>query len=195
MSLEKKITGLFFGSFNPVHHGHMMIASHLKQFSGLGEIWFIVSPHNPLKEKSSLLDSRQRLHMLNLAVGDCSWMKVSDIELKLPQPSYTIHTLAHLKELFPRKQFALIMGSDSLRTLPKWKNYEAILAHYPIYVYPRKGDVENLPDFGGHIIYTQAPEVEVSSSFIRKAIAEKKDMRYYIPTAAFNYLDEMNFYK
>jgi len=195
MSVQKKITGLFFGSFNPVHNGHMIIANYMKQFTSIDELWFVVSPQNPLKNKSSLLDARQRIHMVNLAIGDCTWLRSSDVEFKLSQPSYTVHTLAYLKEQFPKRVFALIMGSDSLATIDRWKNYKAILSDYMIFVYPRPDSkIIKLPG-NPNITMTSAPLIEISSSNIRKAIKEKKDMRFFMPDAVNRYVDEMNLYR
>jgi nicotinate-nucleotide adenylyltransferase len=195
MPAKKKITGLFFGSFNPVHNGHLIIANYVKQFTGLDEVWFVVSPRNPLKNKSSLLDARQRLHMVNLAIGDCAWLKSSDIEFKLPKPSFTIHTLIHLREQFPKRIFAIIMGSDSMASITKWKNYEIILRDYMIFVYPRHSSEKHLYPELKNIEYVHAPRIEVSSSDIRKALHEGKDMRFYMPEPVFRYSDEMNFYR
>ena len=190
-----KITGLFFGSFNPVHNGHMIIANFMKQYTGMSEVWFVVSPQNPLKNKATLLDERQRLHMVNLAIGDCSWLRATDIEFRLPKPSYTIHTLEYLKEQYPTKNFALIMGSDSLETIHKWKNYQILLDKHQIFIYPRPGmDPEKFPQ-SDNLHITSAPQVEISSSEIRKAIKEKKDVRFFLPETVYRYIDEMNFYR
>jgi nicotinate-nucleotide adenylyltransferase len=187
--------GLFFGSFNPVHHGHMILANYMLEFTDLDKIWFVVSPHNPLKEKSSLLADHHRLEMVTRAIGDHAKLKASDIEFRLPQPSFTINTLAHLSEKYPDVQFALIMGADNLQTLHKWKNYEQILAQYSIYVYPRPGvhQAELLQHM--NVKYTEAPLMDISSTFIRQGIKAGKDMRYFIPAEAFQYLEEMHFYK
>ncbi len=173
----------------------MIIANHMKQFTDIDELWFVVSPQNPLKNKSSLLDARQRLHMVNLAIGDCSWLKASDIEFSLSKPSYTIHTLEHLKEQYPKRIFALIMGDDSLATIDKWKNFESILSNYMIFVYPRP-DTKNMKiPKTTNITMTSAPLIEISSSDIRKAIKEKKDMRFFMPESVHRYVDEMNLYR
>ena len=189
------MVGLFFGSFNPIHIGHMALANYLLEYEGLKEVWFIVSPHNPLKDKGTLLHHRDRLHMVNLAIGDNPKMKPSDIEFNLPQPSYTVNTLAHLKEKYPKKKFALIMGSDNLKTFHKWKNYEEILKRHSILVYPRPGFVGG--DLASHpsVKITAAPVMEISSSFIRKAIADGKNIRYFLPAEVWKYIEEMHYYE
>ncbi len=187
--------GLFFGSFNPVHVGHMVLANYMLANTDLERIWFIVSPHNPLKQKNSLLHERDRLQMVTLAIGDNNKMKASNIEFKLSQPSYTVNTLAHLKEKYPSHDFVLIMGADNLENFHKWKNYEEILKQYELYVYPR-------PDANGGLLMdhkkvtlVNAPLMELSSTEIRKAIKEKKDVRYFVPPAAWEYLKESHFYE
>lgn len=188
-------TGLFFGSFNPIHVGHMVLANYMIAVAGLKEVWFVVSPHNPLKEKSTLLHQRQRLFMVKEAIGDYPKMKASNIEFNLPQPSYTINTLAHLEEKYPKKEFALIMGEDNLQTFHKWKNYEEILKSYFIYVYPRNG--YNGGKFRDHprVKFTKAPVIEISSTSIRQWVKEKKDVRFFMPPAAWTYMKEMHFYE
>ncbi len=187
--------GLFFGSFNPIHVGHMVIANHMLAFTDLDKIWFVVSPHNPLKQKQTLLHERQRLQMVTLAIGDNNKMKASNIEFKLPQPSYTINTLTYLKEKYPNNDFVLIMGSDNLDSFPKWKNYDEILKEYELYVYPRPGFKEN--KFSDHkkVKIINAPLMELSSTVIRNAVKEKKDIRYFLPSAVWEYLKEMHFYE
>ena len=194
MSKEAK-TGLFFGSFNPIHNGHLMIASYMVEYSGLSELWFVVSPHNPLKEKSSLLPDHHRLAMVNLAIEDDRRFKSSNIEFKLPRPSYTIDTLTYLSEKYPGKQFIPILGSDNLPTLHKWKNWEALLSQYTIYIYPRPGTEPSPHDKYPSLIRVDAPLITVSSSFIRKGISEGRDMRYFLPEKVWKYIVEMNFYK
>lgn len=188
-------TGLLFGSFNPIHVGHMVIANYMLEFTDLDRIWFVVTPHNPLKQKSSLLADHHRLQLVNLAIGDNPKMKASDIEFKLSQPNYTTHTLAYLKEKYPKQEFALIMGSDNLATLHKWKNYETILENYDIYVYPRPGDNDLPYKDNPRVKITEAPLMEVSSSFIREAIKNKKDVRYFMPESVAKYIEEMHFYE
>ena len=188
-------TGLFFGSFNPIHIGHMVLANYMLEFTDLDEVWFVVSPHNPLKEKQTLLAQNHRLAMVRLAVEDHKGLKASNIEFKLPQPSYTINTLVHLQEKYPKKEFSLIMGMDNLQTFDKWKNYEQILKNYTLYVYPRPrlepGKFANHPS----VVLTDAPIMEISSSFIRKAIKEKKNVDCFMPEKVAAYIEEMNFYK
>lgn len=187
--------GLFFGSFNPIHVGHMVLANYMASFTDLEQVWFVVSPHNPLKEKSSLLNQNQRLHMVNLAVDDSNKLRSSNIEFGLPQPSYTINTLAHLKEKYPQHCFSLIMGGDNLESFAKWKNYEEILKNHKIYVYPRPNTY--FEEFKNHpnVIITEAPLMEVSSTMIRRAIKDKKDVSFFVPRAVWQYIEEMHFYK
>ena len=187
--------GLFFGSFNPVHVGHMVLANYMASFTDLEQVWFVVSPHNPLKEKSSLLNQNQRLHMVNLAIGDNDKLKSNNIEFGLSQPSYTINTLAHLKEKYPQHSFSLIMGEDNLASFTKWKNYEVILKNHKLYVYPRPNS--NSDDLKAHpsVIMTEAPLMDISSTMIRQAIKDKKNMSSFVPQAVWQYLDEMSFYK
>lgn len=187
--------GLFFGSFNPVHIGHMVLANYMLSFTDLDRVWFVVSPHNPLKEKKSLLADHHRLELVTRAIGDNALMKASNIEFKLPQPSYTVHTLAHLTEKYPAHEFALIMGADNLVSFTKWKNYEFILEHYSLYVYPRPGYDGGALRQHPSVKWTDAPVMEISSTFIREALKQKKDVRYYMPASAWAYLDEMNFYR
>jgi nicotinate-nucleotide adenylyltransferase len=188
-------TGLFFGSFNPVHVGHMVIANYFAEFADLDQVWFVVSPQNPLKEKKSLLADYHRYEMVFQAIGDSDKLRASNIEMKLPKPSYTIDTLTYLSEKFLQNKFVLIMGADNLMTFHKWKNYETILKYYEIYVYPRPGfDVSPFLHWP-NLKVVDAPLMEISSSFIRKSISEGKDMRYFMPFQAYNFLREMHFYE
>ncbi len=194
--ISKKI-GLYFGSFNPIHIGHMVIANHLVENSDLDEIWLVVSPHNPFKKKKTLLDDHHRLELVRRACEGYEKLKPSDIEFKLPQPSYTINTLTHLSEKYPDTQFCLLMGEDNLNTFHKWKNYEVILDQNPIYVYPRKTSNGHENQFTNHsdIVHIDAPIMEISSTQIRKAIKEGKNVRPLLPTDVWEYIDEMNFYR
>ncbi|WP_299244622.1 nicotinate (nicotinamide) nucleotide adenylyltransferase [uncultured Aquimarina sp.] len=192
----KKI-GLYFGTFNPIHIGHLAIANHMAEYSDLDEIWMVVTPHNPFKKKSSLLDNMHRLEMVYRATESYPKLKPSDIEFKLPQPNYTVNTLIHLEEKHPDYQFNLIMGEDNLKSFHKWKNYETILENHNIYVYPRisKGITEH--QFKNHpkIHSVNAPIMEISSTFIRNAIPEGKNIRPILPKEVWEYIDEMNFYR
>lgn len=187
--------GLFFGSFNPIHVGHLVLANYMLSFTSLDEVWLVVSPHNPLKNKAGLLNQNDRLHLVNLALDQHPKIKSSNIEFGLSQPSYTIHTLVHLKEKFPKYKFSLIMGQDNLQGFNKWKNHEEILKNYSIFVYPRPNCDESPFDNHKSVQITQAPVMDISSTFIRKAIKEKKDVCFFMHPNVWNYIDEMNFYK
>lgn len=187
--------GLYFGSFNPVHNGHMIIAQYMAEFSDLDQIWLVVSPHNPLKPAGTLLQDYHRFHLVELAIGSYRKLKASKIEFELPKPSYTVVTLAYLQEKFPTNTFSLIMGADNIEGLHKWKNYELILENHNIYVYPRPlhdgGEFKNHP----RVKWIDAPLMEISSSFIRKSIKEGKDVSFMMPEPVANYIEEMNFYR
>ena len=188
--------GLYFGTFNPIHVGHLIIANHFAEHSDLDQVWCVVTPQSPIKKKQSILDNNQRLEMVYLATKEYPKIKPSAIEFQLKQPNYTIHTLAYLEEKYPEYEFALIMGEDNLVSLPKWKNAELLLERYPIYVYPRKLYSEEKEfRLKGTIHKVNAPMIEISSSFIRTSIKEGKNIRPLLPEAVCVYLDEMNFYK
>ena len=186
--------GLFFGSFNPMHVGHKVIASYLAEFSDLEKVMFVVSPQNPFKEKKSLLDQNHRLQIIRAEVYDNNNLDVTDIEFSMPQPSYTIDTLVRLKEDYPENEYSLIIGADNLQNFHKWKNYEQILEDYSIYVYPRPGYEINGSHKNIHIV-NGVPQMEISASFIRNSIKDRKDVSYLMPEKAWKYTDEMNFYK
>ncbi|MEL6810505.1 MAG: nicotinate (nicotinamide) nucleotide adenylyltransferase [Bacteroidota bacterium] len=196
MAKSKKI-GLYFGTFNPIHVGHLTIANYMAEYSDLDEVWMVVTPHNPHKKKKTLLDNLHRLAMVRIALEDYPKLKASNIEFDLPQPNYTVHTLAHLEEKHPNLQFCLIMGEDNLKSFHKWKNYEVILERYYLYVYPRVSEGRVDSQFQGHkhIIHVDAPIMELSSTFIRKAIKEGKNIRPMLPDNVWVYMDEMNFYR
>lgn len=186
--------GLFFGSFNPIHIGHLIIANYMAHYTNLDKVWLMVSPHNPLKDKNALINMYDRLEMARLATENATRLEVSDAEFKLPQPSYTIDTLAYLRERYPEHTFSLIMGADNLRSLRKWKNYELLLRDYEIMVYPRPG-YEN-PDLLDHpsVTLTQTPLMEISSTFIRKSIKEGKSVEFLVPAPVLDFIDSKNLY-
>ncbi len=189
--------GLYFGSFNPIHIGHLVIANQMVENSDLDQIWFVVTPHNPFKKKNTLLDNFQRLEMVYRATKDYVKLKPSDIEFNLPQPNYTINTLTYLKEKHADHKFSLIMGEDNLKGFHKWKNYELILEDHDIYVYPRISEGAIETRFDGHqkIHKVEAPIMEISSTLIRNAIKKGKNIKPLLPENVWEYLDEMNFYK
>lgn len=191
----KAHVGLFFGTFNPVHVGHMIIAQHMLEYSDMDQLWFMVTPHNPHKKKSTLLDDRQRLHMVDLAITDHVRMKASDEEFALPQPSYTVTTLTHLSEKYPDKKFSLIMGMDNLESFHKWKNFDRIIEQHDLYVYPRPGhDGGQFKDhLKVHIV--DAPNMEISATRIRAALQDGKDMSYMVPKEVWEYLKSGSFYR
>lgn len=187
--------GLYFGTYNPIHIGHLAIANYMVEFTEIEKLWFVISPQSPFKTKKKLLDNYQRLEMVSRAIDYDTRLQASTIEFKLPIPSYTIDTLTYLKEQNPDHEFYLIMGGDNLQHLHKWKNYEMILSDHKILVYPRPGhDIETYLTHP-NIQLVNAPVMEISSSFIRKSIADGKDVRHFIPSKAYQYLDEMNFYR
>jgi len=185
--------GLYFGSFNPIHIGHLAIANYMAEYSDIKEVWFVISPQNPLKNKSSLLEDHKRRTLLEIALEYDDRFRTCDIEFKMPVPSYTIDTLTYLKELHPNKEFVLIMGSDTLVTFNKWKNYQVIEDNYVRYVYPRPGFPVNESEHK-KIKIMNAPIMEISSTFIRQALYEKKDIRHFLPRKVYDYITEMNFY-
>ena len=188
--------GLYFGTFIPIHVGHLIIANHFAEYTDLDQIWCVVTPQNPFKAKQSILDHHQRLEMVYQATKDFSKIGPCDIEFNLNQPNYTVNTLAYLEEKYSDYNFALIMGEDNLISLPKWKNSEILIDRYPIYVYPRKlKSAKNNSQIKGQIIKVQAPIIEISSSFIRSSIKSGKNIRPLLPNDVWKYLDEMNFYK
>ena len=187
--------GLFFGSFNPVHVGHLIIAEAMLSHSNLDEVWFVVSPQNPLKERKTLLADQQRLEMVRRAVHDNYNMRASDVEFRLPIPSYTVLTLAHLGEQYRDKQFSLIMGSDNLATIERWRNWEFILDHYHIYVYPRPGYEDCAHASHPNVTMVDVPMMDISSTYIREQIRQGHDVRYLLTEPVYEYLSEMHFYE
>lgn len=194
MSTPKEI-GLFFGSFNPIHIGHLILANYMLEYTSMQELWFVVSPQNPFKESSSLLPEIHRYAMVDRAIEGDHRFKASSIEFNLTKPSYTTDTLAHLIEKHPNYTFSLIMGEDNLTNLHKWKNAENLVKNHKIYVYPRPGSKPGKFNNLENIHLLNAPQIEISASFIRKAIKDKKDISWYLPKGAWQYIEEMGFYK
>ncbi|HXB12735.1 MAG TPA: nicotinate (nicotinamide) nucleotide adenylyltransferase [Bacteroidia bacterium] len=192
-----KKTGLFFGSFNPIHIGHLVIAEYMVEYTDMQQVWFVVSPQNPLKPAKGLLSENHRIRMVRLAIEYDNRFKANSIEFEMPRPSYTITTLTYLTEKYPQNKFCLIMGADNLATLHKWKNYEQILKGYEIYVYPRKETSVIPKELQNHssVNITEAPVMELSSTFIRNAIKEKKNIRHMLPHQVADYVKEMHFYE
>ena len=186
--------GLYFGSFNPVHAGHLIIANHILNETPLEKLWFVISPQNPFKINHSLLNEYDRLHLLRLATEDDLRMKVSDIEFGLPKPSYTSVTLAHLSEKYPYHEFSVVMGSDSFQNLHKWKNYEFIVRNYPVYVYKRPGfEIEN--QVNAQLTVVEAPLLEISATHIRQLVKAGKSIRYLVPDNVREEIDKSNYYR
>lgn len=187
--------GLFFGSFNPIHNGHLIIANYFAEHTDLQQVWFVVSPQNPFKEKISLLDEKHRLYMVNLAIEDNYNFQASNIEFHLPQPSYTIDTLAYLKEKFPEHHFSIIVGSDNLAAFHKWKNFEQILANHKVLVYKRN-NADTIPEhLKGDFQLFEVPLIGISSTYIRQQIKMNKSIRYLVPESVWQHIGEMHFYK
>lgn len=189
--------GLYFGTFNPIHVGHLIIANHMIEYSDLDEIWMVVTPHNPFKKKSSLLENHHRFELVYRATESYPKIKPSDIEFKLPQPNYTVHTLAHISDKFTDKEFCLIMGEDNLKSFHKWKNYETILENHEVYCYPRIAEGTVKTTFENHpkIHKVDAPIIQISATLIRDGIKNNKNVAPMLTKEVWNYIDEMNFYR
>ncbi|WP_297088427.1 nicotinate (nicotinamide) nucleotide adenylyltransferase [uncultured Draconibacterium sp.] len=194
-NLKLKV-GLYFGSYNPIHIGHLAIANYIVEYTNINQLWFVVSPQNPHKKKNNLLADYHRLEMVHRAVDGDDRFRASNIEFSLPKPSYTVDTLTYLKEKHPNYHFKILMGSDNLENFHKWKNFETIVEDYGIIVYPRPGFNPAKVKVNKNItIAKEAPLMEISSSFIRRAIKEGKDIRHFVPQKSWEYLEEMNFYR
>ena len=194
--LQPKRIGLFFGSFNPIHTGHLIIAEYMATRTDLEQVWFVVSPHNPLKLRSTLANDFDRLHMVQMAIDDNPRLKASNIEFSLPKPSYTIDTMVYLHEKYPQHQFSLIMGSDNLGSISKWKNYELLLERYIIHVYKREGipiDQSLIP--AADIRIYDVPMLDISSTYIRQSIADGLSIRYMVPESIYQFLDGSRLYR
>lgn len=186
--------GLYFGSFNPIHVGHLIIANHVANNTDLNQVWFVVSPQNPFKSSSSLLNQYHRLHMIKSAIDGENKLRASSVEFKLPRPSYTVNTLAYLKEKHPGHEFSLILGSDGFQNLDKWKNYEVLVKNYPIYIYKRPGfDIKQ--NRGANITVLSAPLLEISSTRIREMIKEKKSIRFLVPDTVMEEIESNHYYR
>ena len=192
-----KKVGLYFGTFNPIHVGHLIIANQMVEYSDLDEVWFVVTPQSPHKQKQSLLDNLHRYQLVYIAVENYPKLRASDIEFKLSQPNYTVHTLAHITEKHPNKEFCLIMGEDNLKSFHKWKNYETILEHHNLYVYPRIGGGKVKNQFRNHpkVHRVDAPVIQISATLIRDGIKQNKNVAPMLPEGVWKYIDEMNFYR
>lgn len=188
--------GIFSGSFNPIHIGHLILANYIAEFSDVDEVWFLVTPHNPLKENTSLLDENLRLEMTRLAVKSFPKLKISDVEFSLPRPSFTINTLDVLRELYPDNSFSLIIGADNWEFFDRWKDYKEILEQYKIYVYPRLGYSVAMPGkYKKDVEILDSPIVEISSTFIRESMQKGKDMRAFLPEEVYRFIEENQLYR
>lgn len=192
--MTRRVIGILGGSFNPVHNGHLMLASYIAQFGPVDEVWLNLSPQNPFKEQSELLDDRHRLAMLDKAVNGSVTVKVCDVELSLPQPSYTINTMEKLESMYPDYDFCIIIGSDNWPRFPEWRDSEALIERYGLIVYPRRD--YPLPDIvPDNVTIVDAPMVDISSTFIRECIAEGRDMNFFMPPQVYEYIERNKLYK
>lgn len=187
--------GLYFGSFNPIHNGHLIIANYILQNTSLEQVWFVISPQNPLKKATTLLNEYHRLYLVQISIEDEPSLKASDIEFRLPKPSYTIDTLTYLAEKYPTHQFSVIMGSDSFQNLPAWKNFEQLLKHYTIYVYERPGFKPENKYENSVVHFLKAPLLEISSTYIRKIIQEGKSTRFLVPEKVKLEIEQNGYYR
>ena len=185
-TVSKRKTGIYSGSFNPVHIGHLALANWLCEFTELDELWFLITPHNPLKEKEELMDDRLRYELVKKSIAGYPKFHASDFEFSLPQPTYTINTLRTLEASYPDREFYFIMGADNWKYITRWVEYEAIISNYRIFIYPRKGFDVEIPAQYPHIKKVDAPLVEISSTFIREAFKTGKDVRFFLPEAIRN---------
>ncbi|MCB0698714.1 MAG: nicotinate-nucleotide adenylyltransferase [Chitinophagales bacterium] len=186
--------GLFFGSFNPIHIGHLIVANHIVEHADIDKIWFVVSPHNPLKDSNSLLNEYDRLHLVRLGIEDNPKFRASNVEFQLAKPSYTIDTLTYLSEKFPLERFSVIMGSDSFQNIHRWKNFEHLVKDYPILIYKRPG-FEITETHGADLTIMEAPLLSISATFIRQQVKDGKSIRYLVPEKVHEYLAGSNYYK
>ncbi len=193
--MQKKRIGIFSGSFNPIHCGHLILANYICEFTELDEIWFVISPRNPLKERGSLLEEATRLEMVRLALEEFECMMASDIEFKMPRPSYTIHTLTKLERENPDKEFTLIIGADNWTQFHRWKDSEQLITRFPIFIYPRLGEPVVIPErLHASVRLLSAPIMEISSTFIRESIREGKNMRAFLPPKVYDFILQKRIY-
>lgn len=196
-----KKVGLFFGTFNPIHIGHLALAEYFQKYGDLDEVWLVVTPHNPFKKKSNLLPDRERLHLVHLAIEGQNGLRASDIEFSLPQPNYTSQTLTYLREKYPEHRFSIIMGEDNLKSFHKWRNYESILENHEILVYPRHplsdevATEQRWQERFPNLRLVNAPKMEISASLIRRSFAEGKALRNLLPKAVFDYIEGSNLFQ
>ncbi len=193
--MNKIKTGIFSGSFNPIHIGHLALANYLIEYEGLDELWFIVTPQNPLKPKCMLLDDKTRIEMVKLAIEDYPRFRINDIESRLPQPNYTVRTLEALSGEYTDREFHLIIGADNWEIFDKWAEYEKIKNNYNIIVYPRLGHNIVIADSETRVKATNAPLIEVSSTFIRQSVAQNKDVRFFTPASVYKYISDNKLYR
>lgn len=186
--------GLYFGSFNPIHNGHLIIAQHVLNETDLNQLWFVVSPQNPFKQQKHLLNEYDRLHLVNLAIEKSTQLKTVDIEFRLPKPTYTINTLTYLKEKYPQHDYSIIMGSDSLQNLDQWKNADQIMENYSVYVYTRPG-FEVKKEGVKHLTVVNAPLLEISATHLRELIQSGKSIRYLVPDIVCDEIENAGYYK
>jgi len=186
--------GLFFGSFNPIHIGHLVIANTMVESTDLKQVWFVVSPQNPFKKSATLLHEFDRIDMVRMAIDDNSNLQASDIEFNMPKPSYTIDTLAYLTDKFPQHEFSLIIGEDNLESFPRWKNYEQILQHHRLLVYPRPGIAESQLKNHASVKLVEAPMFDISATFIREAVKNNRSIKYLVPQQVETFIKTKKFY-
>ena len=186
--------GLYFGSFNPIHTGHLIVANHIVEHTDIDKVWFVVSPHNPLKDAHSLLNEYDRLHLVNLAIEDNPKFRASNVEFHLPKPSFTIDTLTYLTEKFPLEQFTIIMGSDSFQNIHRWKNFEQLITRYTFIIYKRPGfDIADT--HGANLVIVNAPLLDITATYIRAQSKEHKSLRYLVPDSVAEYINNNNYYR
>lgn len=193
---QRRSIGIFAGSFNPIHVGHLVLANYMREFTYLDEVWFVVTPQNPLKDPAGLLDDQSRLEMVRLALHDQMNTRVSDIEFRLPRPSYTVDTLAALSEENPEAEFSLIIGGDNWELFRRWKAYETILQNHRVLIYPRRGKVILIPEeFKDTVMEVNAPLVEISSTFIRESIRNGRNIQAFLPNKVHEYIEKNKLYR